>query len=576
MKKPPLSSHLAYLKKFLFICLVCTFCPVSHASTKNLSITDSTTSQLIGVMYTSQQMQLETVKEQQRLELEKLHSKLSVMGTRIDNFQSDLDSQKQVIESERQETASISKRIDDSLVYSGQSLDRFGIGITIGLALFGLVSYFSFAEKTKHESRSVAEQWFNNNARELHDTIKRLDEEATIARNKMSEHVDAVGKNAEEASAVMQRATALVSPRMPEPNLDSSPTAQQRVVTLKDTLNSNYKYDDWNTLAYDSYLNQNIEEASFYWLRASEAIGASDIEKSIALYNRGIAQSQLNQLESAIVTYDEIISHFDGSVIDLPMKELLAKTFISKGILLEKLNKPDLSVGVFDEVIGRFGNAVEPELKIQVASAQVNKGVMYERLNKIDTAIVAYNDVISRLNSSSEPILKEMVAVALINKGHLQQRNKKDGAASAYHEVIHRFGEETTEGIKKQVAYAYNGIGFELLCCSKVDLANNNKIEAERKLNQALEHFDRALTYLNQNEINGLIVGNRAYSLALLGELEQAEYVFSVALEAPVYGGNFLYEATLTDFDINPIPQDQPIRALVERQWKIWLAEHGS
>lgn len=576
MTTSPFLSHHHCLKNLFLIGLIYFFIPVSHASTKHFSETNTTTAQLMGVMYTNQQMQLETLKEQQRLELEKLHSKLSVMDSRIDNFQSDLDNQKQVVESGKQEAASISKRIDDSLIYSGQSLDRFGIGITIGLALFGLVSYFSFAEKTKHESKIVAEQWFNNNARELHDTIKRLEEEASIARNKMSEHVDAVGKSAEEANAVMQRATALVSPRMPESNLDSSPAAQQRVVTLKDTLNSNYKYDDWNTLAYDSYFNKNIEEASFYWLRASEAIGASDIEKSIALYNRGMAQSQLNQLESAILTYDESISTLGVGVIDLPMKELLAKSFISKGILLEKLNKPDLSVEVFDEVIGRFGNAVEPELKIQVASAQVNKGVMYERLNKIDTAIMTYDDVISRLNGSSDPILKEMVAIALINKGHLQQRNKEDGAVSAYHEVIHRFGEETTDGLKKQVAYAYNGMGFELLCCGKVALANKDEIEAERKLNKALEHFDRALTYLNQNEINGLIVGNRAYSLALLGKLEQAEYVFSVALEAPVSGGNFLYEATLTDFDINPIPQDQPIRALVERQWKLWLVKHGS
>ncbi|EPC4026352.1 tetratricopeptide repeat protein [Aeromonas salmonicida] len=521
-------------------------------------------------------MQLETVKEQQRLELGRLHDKLSEMDSRIDNFQSNLDIQKQVLESGRQDTVAISKRLDDSLVYAGQSLDRFGLGITIGLALVGFVGYFSFAEKTKREARKVAEQWFNNNTVELQKTIQRLEEEATNARNKMSEHVDAVEKTAEEAKAVMQRTTTLVSPDMPESNLDLSPAAQQRAGSLRDTLNSSYKYDDWNSLAYDSYVNENLEEASFYWLRASEAIGASDIEKSIALYKRGIAQSQLNQLEEAIVTCDELISRLGGDVTESSMKELLAKTFVNKGIWLAKLNQPDLAVGVFDEVIGRFGNAVEHELKVQVASAQVNKGVMYERLNKIDTAIGAYDEVIRCFSDSTEHVLKEMVAVALINKGHVQQRNKEGGAVSAYHEVIQRFGEETAEGLKTQVAYAYNGIGFEQLCCGKNALANNNEVEAERTFNQALEHFDRALTYLSPNKVNGLIMGNRAYSLALLGKLEQAEYVFSVALDAPVSGGNILYEGTLTDFDINPIPQDQPMRALVERQWKLWLAEHST
>ena len=70
-------------------------------------------------------------------------------------------------------------------------------------------------------------------------------------------------------------------------------------------------------------------------------------------------------------------------------------------------------------------------------------------------------------------------------------------------------------------------------------------------------------------------MGNRAYALALLGDCAAAETVFAQALRAPVHGGKALYDATLSDFDIHPIAEDQSMRDLVERQWRIWQAEQG-
>lgn len=65
-------------------------------------------------------MQLETVKEQQKLEFERLQNKLSKIDDRIDKFQSDLDGQIQKVEMGRQEIATVSKRIDDSLICSSE------------------------------------------------------------------------------------------------------------------------------------------------------------------------------------------------------------------------------------------------------------------------------------------------------------------------------------------------------------------------------------------------------------------------------------------------------------------------
>ncbi|WP_146749283.1 hypothetical protein [Paracidovorax anthurii] len=66
---------------------------------------------------------------------------------------------------------------------------------------------------------------------------------------------------------------------------------------------------------------------------------------------------------------------------------------------------------------------------------------------------------------------------------------------------------------------------------------------------------------------NGIYLGNRAYVQYLLGKPQQAEDDFCAALQIPEGGDRDLYEATLKDLDIHPIPEDQGMRKLVERAW---------
>jgi len=72
-----------------------------------------------------------------------------------------------------------------------------------------------------------------------------------------------------------------------------------------------------------------------------------------------------------------------------------------------------------------------------------------------------------------------------------------------------------------------------------------------------------------------MYLGNRAYVHYLLGRSVQAEADFSAALRAPEYGGRTIYEATLKDLEIHPIPEDQGMRELVERAWATYQQEVG-
>jgi hypothetical protein len=65
----------------------------------------------------------------------------------------------------------------------------------------------------------------------------------------------------------------------------------------------------------------------------------------------------------------------------------------------------------------------------------------------------------------------------------------------------------------------------------------------------------------------GVALGNRAYAQWLLGNFTEAETDFAAGLRAEKFAGQELYEATLKDFDIHPVPEDQGMREMVERLW---------
>ncbi|MGL5471130.1 MAG: tetratricopeptide repeat protein, partial [Shewanella sp.] len=459
------STRYTYLLYLFIVSFFGIFSTLSNASTKQTTETQPSSSftkerqvlvsnQLIGVMYTNQQMQLETVKEQQKLEFERLQNKLSKIDDRIDKFQSDLDGQIQKVEMGRQEIATVSKRIDDSLIYAALSLDRFGLGITVGLAIVGFVGYFSFAEKTKREAKNVAKQWFESHSSDLQQKISALEAELTSAKGKILEHVDAVGQFAEESKIEIQRHGVLTASDEQEKTIDLSSVVKQRADFLKDVPINSYKYDDWNSLAYASYSNGKFEDAAFYWLRASEEIGASSIEIAMALYNRGVAQSHSNQPDAAIISCDEVVRRF-GDANDATLNVHVAMALVNKGGVQGQLNQLDAAVHSYDEVVSRFGDASEVSLKGQVARALVNKGAMQEKLHKLDAAVDSYEEVIRRFGDATEFVLKEAVARALVNKGTLQGKNNKfDVAMGAFDEILDRFGNMTELEMKEQVAKA--------------------------------------------------------------------------------------------------------------------------
>ena len=84
----------------------------------------------------------------------------------------------------------------------------------------------------------------------------------------------------------------------------------------------------------------------------------------------------------------------------------------NKGFRLGALGRSEEAIAVYDEVVGRFGEASEPGLREQVAMAMFNKGFRLGALGRSEEWIAVYDDVVGRFGEASEPGIQEIVAQA--------------------------------------------------------------------------------------------------------------------------------------------------------------------
>jgi len=268
------------------------------------------------------------------------------------------------------------------------------------------------------------------------------------------------------------------------------------------------------------------------------------------------------KLEDAIAASDEVVRRF-GDAEEPALRGQIAMALFNKGVYLGKAEKLEDAIAALDEVVRRFGDADEPALREQVAMALFNKGVYLGKAEKSGDAIAAYDEVVRRFGDAEEPALGEQVARALVNKGvALEKAGKLEDAIAAYDEVVRRFGDAEEPALREQVALALNGRAFYRLCLAKRSWQGpDGEEEARALLSQALNDADAAL---NISPDDAIMLGNKGYTLYLLGRTEEAEPVLRRALEL---GGEEVRDAELEDADIHPLPQDEAFKELIHRLW---------
>lgn len=387
--------------------------------------------------------------------------------------QAKLDSVKELhqkdVDSLRQQLAAVDKRVDDQLTVTGQAIDRYGVAttwvssliglmVTLLLVLVGFLGYgkakSDAKEAAKEQAETSAKQWLDAQGKTLEKEIADLKQKALQIQAQMEHAEHEVKTKAEsikeemdiktkEAIGTLQTSIEKPSSVSESEQKKAQQVLQSRSEELQKPAELSRSFDDWNALAFAAHSAKKPEDAIFYWRKASEVPHAGAANVAQALLNRGVTQSELKQHEAETATYDELLR--------------------------------------------RFGDATEPELREYAVKALNNRG--FNRL--------------------------------LLAKS---------------------FG-------------------------PKNDLAKEH-------LRAALDDFNQAIACAA--EPLGRVLGNRAYAQQLFGNTPQAVVDFAVALRVPEPGGQLLYEDTLRDLEINPIPEDAAMRELVEQAWSVYQQEQAS
>jgi hypothetical protein len=122
----------------------------------------------------------------------------------------------------------------------------------------------------------------------------------------------------------------------------------------------------------------------------------------------GIAFAAANDERHSLAPQGE--AHMDNT------EEQIGAALLDKGDILVENGSRTEAIAVYDDLIGRFGNATEAPMREQVVIALFKKGkATLDRSEEI----AVYDDLIGRFGNATEAPIREQVANALLRKGEV-------------------------------------------------------------------------------------------------------------------------------------------------------------
>ena len=169
------------------------------------------------------------------------------------------------------------------------------------------------------------------------------------------------------------------------------------------------------------------------------------------LIEKGVA---LGSTEKAIAVYDEVVSRFQ-EVMDLEVRELVGDALFKKGLTLGALGRMEDAIEACDEVMNLFGNAIDISLKVHVGGALVIKEVALASLGHMEAVVEVCDEVMDRFGEASHEGLLKQVMETLSNKAvALRSLGRMEEVVQVCDEVMDRFGEASHSAMREKVAGA--------------------------------------------------------------------------------------------------------------------------
>jgi tetratricopeptide (TPR) repeat protein len=214
-----------------------------------------------------------------------------------------------------------------------------------------------------------------------------------------------------------------------------------------------------------AYLKDRYEDALVAF-RVASLLSISEVA-SVASFNLGVTLGVLDRFEEALTVYEELLARF-GDAPEPEIRRQVAKALVNKGLTLGVLNRSEEELAAYDKVLARFRDAPEPELRRQVAKALISKGVTLFELDRFEEELAVHEEILARFRDAPEPELRRTIAQALINWAvTLEELGRIKDALALYKEILARFRDAPEPELREQIAWALVNKGAMLVTLNR-------------------------------------------------------------------------------------------------------------
>ena len=187
-----------------------------------------------------------------------------------------------------------------------------------------------------------------------------------------------------------------------------------------------------------------------------------DATVKVEIYHQEMAERRLDEdIEDAfqehawqrvIEIVDEVITSTNADSSRLS-ESSIARIMHAKAFAYEQLRDFHAVIAACNELVKRFGESGEPEIRTQVAAALLDKGRAKQHLGNLEGAAANYDEVVARGKESEVPSLQWLAVPALHYKGGAKkEQGDLRGAIAAFDEVVQLYGESDAPDVQFWVA----------------------------------------------------------------------------------------------------------------------------
>ncbi|VVP67617.1 hypothetical protein PS907_01739 [Pseudomonas fluorescens] len=473
------------------------------------------------------------------------------------------------------------KRLDTQNSHIDQNLSLLGIllsALGVLLPLAGLAGYISVSRKARSEAqieaqkaarkeaKITANEWFDAHANELQVRLdalqKNMQELEDQAEAGFNIHIQRVQDGADLAIKEMQLSIHGQTSLNTHISENAASALSKAATAAKNKPESQYTYIDWNNRAFDAYRKGEIERAVRFWRDAADDESATPIQAASALANAGSAMGEINRHDQSIEIYNELLKRFDGKGIE-GMESLIATALNGKAGSLGLLGLHDEADVLLDIIIDRLEKRETFANSEYMAHAITNKvtGLVIREMD--DEALKHCNLFLDRFGGKiSKEIANHLITIRGYQFSILSRQKRQVEAENVYDRTILQFDYLDDPEIKSEMGKLKNGKAFILICQAK-ERWSDYKFRTD-----SLHQADMLLNEIPPSEVYfPIILGNQAYCTFLLGHNENS--VREKLIQGLKLGGANLYEGTIKDTLINPVPEkDNDFKVLVDEIWE--------